>query len=305
MDQFGEGQDSAPAQPPEPPPGQRGQGFADGVGTLDQSTGLLPSVQDNIKIFFGKLRGPLAFAFIAASSITVLIALVQLFSNVAIALVGVEAAGVVSIIGGLFAVLLSFCTIFSAAFQSALYRPARNALMVTPDSPPETIKEAVSQALPALVPAFIVNLLVGLLVGLGTMCCVAPGVIAFIMLAPARYLVVARGMSIGEGLSASLDIGKKYWGLMLAMMLASGVIFGISAAIGSVVTLVLTGIGAAVGGATESMEVMSVSMGVAGFIGEIVRWVLTVIGGVLYWSVEGGIMATIEAEEYDEQVSLI
>ena len=289
-----------PQQAETRPPGQRGHGLADGIGSADDSTGLSGDIQVNIKQFFGRIKGSVLYAFAAVSAITLLVGALQMVVNIGLLLGEVYSA--VAIVGGLFTGLVVLIEMVAAVVQAALYRPARNLMMVTQEPGPASFKEALGQAKGALVPALLINLILGVAMGLGISCCVIPGVIAFVLLVPARYLAVARGMDVGDALSASMDVGKKYWLLMVGLLVASMFIFGLA---GGITTAATTAMAFGSNLISQSSPTAGAILGpMLGFLGTIIQWAVGLAAAVAYWSLEGGIMATIETEEYGEQVAL-
>lgn len=292
------------AQQPQGPPGQRGHGLLDGIGELDDSTALFQDIQINIKSYFSRIKGPMLKAFAAASAISLIVAAIKFVVNIGVGVAG-AAGAVVAILGTLMMLMMSLVAVFAWVFQASLYRPAHHAMMVSDTPAPQTLKEAANQAMPALVPALLTTLLLGFASGLGSMCCLIPGVVVYILLAPSRYLAVARGMSIGDAINASMDIGKKYWLVMALTLLLSGaamsVAMGIAGGIGGVIGFMA----GAVTSSVESPVVMSIIIAFTQLFADVIRWFFGLLGGVALWSIEGGVMSTLEAEEFaDTQIRL-
>ena len=290
------------ASPETRPPGQRGHGFADGIGGPDDSTPLIPDIQINTKVFFSRIKGPILKTFLAISALSLIVAVLKLVVNVALGLIGVGPA-VYQITGGLFNILLLLVWMLVGVFQVALYVPARNAMMMNTPEAPTSIGEAISQAKPALGKAFLLVFITSTVIAVGSGCCGIPGIIAFFLLWPARYLVIARGMDISSGINASMDVGKKYWLLILLMMVAifvmvlgTSIIMGIIGAINGAITVALIS-------AQLPLTAIVIVSAILGFGVDLIRWVLGALLGVGMWSVEGGIMTTLEAEEYGELVA--
>ena len=175
-------------------------------------------------------------------------------------------------------------------------------MMNTPEAP-TSIGEAISQAKPALGKAFLLVFITSTVIAVGSGCCGIPGIIAFFLLWPARYLVIARGMDISSGINASMDVGKKYWLLILLMMVAifvmvlgTSIILGIIGAINGAITVALIS-------AQLPLTAIVIVSAILGFGVDLISWVLGALLGVGMWSVEGGIMTTLETEEYGELVA--
>jgi hypothetical protein len=290
------------ASPETRPPGQRGHGFADGIGGPDDSTPLIPDIQINTKVFFSRIKGPILKTFLAISALSLIVAVLKLVVNVALGLIGVGPA-VYQITGGLFNILLLLVGMLVGVFQVALYVPARNAMMMNTPEAPTSIGEAISQAKPALGKAFLLVFITSTVIAVGSGCCGIPGIIAFFLLWPARYLVIARGMDISSGINASMDVGKKYWLLILLMMVAifvmvlgTSIILGIIGAINGAIAVALIS-------AQLPLTAIVIVSAILGFGVDLISWVLGALLGVGMWSVEGGIMTTLEAEEYGELVA--
>ncbi len=290
------------ASPETRPPGQRGHGFADGIGGPDDSTPLIPDIQINTKVFFSRIKGPILKTFLAISALSLIVAVLKLVVNVALGLIGVGPAAY-QITGGLFNILLLLVGMLVGVFQVALYVPARNAMMMNTPEAPTSIGEAISQAKPALGKAFLLVFITSTVIAVGSGCCGIPGIIAFFLLWPARYLVIARGMDISSGINASMDVGKKYWLLILLMMVAifvmvlgTSIILGIIGAINGAIAVALIS-------AQLPLTAIVIVSAILGFGVDLISWVLGALLGVGMWSVEGGIMTTLEAEEYGELVA--
>ncbi len=284
------------------PPGQRGHGFADGIGGPDDSTPLIPDIQINTKVFFSRIKGPILKAFIAISALSLLVAGLKLVVNIAIGLIGVGPS-VYQITGGLFSFMMILVGSLVGVFQVALYAPARNAMMMNTPEAPTSIGEAISQSKPALGKAFLLVFITSTVIAVGSGCCGIPGIIAFFLLWPARYLVIARGMDLSSGINASMDVGKKYWLLILLMMVAifvmalgMGIVLGIIGAINGAIAVGLIS-------AKLPLPAIVVVTSILGFGVDLISWLLGALLGVGIWCVEGGIMTTIEVEEYGELVA--
>ena len=298
----GAGMGDVGASPETRPPGQRGHGFADGIGGPDDSTPLIPDIQINTKVFFSRIKGPILKTFLAISALSLIVAVLKLVVNVALGLIGVGPAAY-QITGGLFNILLLLVGMLVGVFQVALYVPARNAMMMNTPEAPTSIGEAISQAKPALGKAFLLVFITSTVIAVGSGCCGIPGIIAFFLLWPARYLVIARGMDISSGINASMDVGKKYWLLILLMMVAifvmvlgTSIILGIIGAINGAITVALIS-------AQLPLTAIVIVSAILGFGVDLISWVLGALLGVGMWSVEGGIMTTLETEEYGELVA--
>lgn len=70
-----------------------------------------------------------------------------------------------------------------------------------------------------LVPALAVTVVTGAAVAVGFALCVLPGVVALFFLAFAPYLVVARGLPLGEGLVESARWASRQWVLLLSALI--------------------------------------------------------------------------------------
>lgn len=116
---------------------------------------------------------------------------------------------------------------------------------------------------------------------LGTACCVAPGLIAAVVLMPAPYLVAARRGGVFSSLSTSIDWAARHW-LLLAV---AGVVLTLL----SVAMMLLT---AMVPPTFHGL------MGDAGiFAGNGVIWLLGSIMGYFAWLLVGSILITIDLAE--------
>lgn len=284
------------------PPGERGHGIGDGIGGPDDSTPLFPDVQINTKVFFSRIKGPILKAFLAITVLTVLVAVLKLMVNVVLGFVGVGPM-VIQISSGLFQFMLALVGLVVGVLQVALYAPARNAMMMNTPDAPTSIGEVFAQAKGGIPKALGLVLLTSMVIGIASGCCGIPGIIAFILLWPARYLVIARGMDLTSGINASMDIGKKYWVLFIVMMVAAFVLF---VAVGAVLGILGAIVGVIMGVVVSSGASIEVIMAVSAFLGfgvDVIGWIVGALVGVAFWCVEGGIMTTLEVEEYGELVA--
>lgn len=265
-------------------------GLSDGIGSADVSTALFGKVQDHVKRFFATVKGPMLNLFLAISGISLALMLLQsLIRFIAIA-ANVPA---LMMVNGLLAMIGAVVSFFGAVITVALFQPAR-AVARGLITPPASLGEAFALARPALLPALLVSLVFAAAVGFGSMCCLIPGVIAYIALMPARYLSTAREMELGQALSTSIDVGKRYWLLLLVTGFAFVVILGIAGAIGAGGMAAASAVGMAGAQSASSNVVRALIIEAPLLIAVLFQWVLVTFAAAFYWMVEGGVMMTIE-----------
>ena len=278
-------------QPAPRPPGQ--PGMSDGMGSADDSTALFPSVKAHIGQAFGAIKGAPLKIFLGISALVLVLHVVTFMFALLLGAMDMY-MGWGQLLGGIIQTGGVVISVAAATVQLALFRPIRHVMR---GGQLGSLGEVFAMAKPQLIPAFVVNLIFGVVVGLGTMCCVIPGIIAGLLFLPARYLAGGRGLDIGDALSTSIEIGKKYWLLLGLCCVLFAVLIGMAAAFGG-------GVGAGLGIFAASLAPSAGSgMGIAAIFGGttfatgVLGWIAGTASSIILWTVEAGVMSAIE-EDY-------
>ena len=137
-------------------------------------------------------------------------------------------------------------------------------------------------------------------------CCIVPGVIAFIPLCWAPWLLAARGEPIGDGFTTAIALGQKYWaaalGLLVANVLLAGILSGLIGGFGITLLAEIAErfamgmfadpTGAFIGGGIAKMFFMTF------------KWICIIVSSIGVFAVTGGIMSAMEEEYYGEVVAV-
>ncbi len=137
-----------------------------------------------------------------------------------------------------------------------------------------------------------------------TGCCIIPGVLAYIVLCWAPYLMAARGEDIGGGFTLSIELGQKYWaaalGLIVSAVVLTGIVYvAIGTWAGGAIALLISR--AAMGAVADPTGMMIVS-GVIGGFGVIFKWICFIVSLVGTYAVTGGVMTAMEEDHFGEVV---
>ncbi len=291
-----------PEQAPVPSTGYVPQqtGLQEGIGSLDDSTALMPEFKASISQFFGLLKGSIMKALAALVALQLAVVSLEIVATSILGIAGIGGA-LVSVVSGLSWLVGSILTVVVVVFSVTLFRPANDQVTGFAAESPADMMAALKVSSPAFVPVLLACLMCGGMVAAGSMFCLIPGVIAFIALFPMRYLSATRPdfteYRFMQVMESSMMIGKKYWAAMLGLGLILGVVGGVAGGINAVVSTIAGVANVAVIQSMGSEGAGAAVTGVVLLISQVFQWVVTLVVLWATWVLEGGVMSVLAQRE--------
>ena len=290
---------SAPVSAPQ---GGSGQDFFKRFGTFEESRALWPEIKQGVERFMALLKGPILKAIVVVASLGLLVDVVVRLLQVILNLTGLGGGFITTLItgliGGLGGALVGLAI---AVLHVALFRPAHDQLTGFVSHPPASFKRAIAIASPALVPVLLACLMCGGVTLLGAMFCLIPGVLAFTLLLPMRYLSATRPdfteYKFSRVLATSIEIGQAYWGVMLGLLVALTAASVVGVGVGTALELIMGLIGDTIaeglghGAAAELVDAVFDLAGMA------LSWAALTALLCTVWVLEGGVMSVLSRKE--------
>lgn len=266
--------------------------LSEGIGGFDESSALFPRFKDEIKWFWGVLKGPLLKGIALVWAVRLLV------------FIGVELLGIVlhiagvgptlfSLLGGLQGLVSFVCGVANLVLGIAFFRIAHDMRTGFLQQKPDSVRGAIDYVKPVFIPVLIATLVSLVAIMLGSALCLVPGVLAFVALFPVRYIAATHpDQDFSKNMESSIDLGKRYWGALLvlaAMMIAVAIVplllnFTINSIAGLINVAAVTNFGSVAS---------ALVVGISNSFAAIASTVLSLLMFAALWCLEGGVVSTL------------
>ncbi len=266
------------------------------MGSLDDSTKLIPEIKSNVALFASYLKGPILYAIAAILAIRLLFSV--LVAGVSVVL-GIAEAGptLFSVLGGFEAFVGVFFGFAASVYTYAFFRIGHDRLTGLEQEPPASIKDAIQSVTPVMLSVVLAVLVSHSVTAIGTLMCIVPGVLAFVVLSPSRYLAATRpDLGFQDVLDKSITTGMRYWGAMVGLLAVIVAVIFVQNIGLAILEAISTAIMAA---AVDNFGAVAFSLtgGILSIVVAIASFVLGLLTMVVAFCVEGGVMSVLTRQD--------